>query len=399
MQQNDPLRPGDVWCAVPVFNNKDTVRRIVAECRTILPNVVVVDDGSTDADVAGLLAGLDVVVLKHERNFGKGQAILTASRFIEERNGLFMITIDADGQHLPQDIEKLIPLLREEEPAIIIGARDFNAENVPASSRFGRSFANFWLLVETGKVVDDCQSGLRAYPVRYLNQLKFRGSHYDFEAEVLARAAWAGLELKTIPVSVIYPKPEERVSSFKPFLDNFRFSHMHAMLFWRRLLPINHKKLVGNKAREDWEMLRHPGKVLKSLLQESATPEGLALSAAVGMFLAVLPLLFVHTVVILYVAVRLKLNKIVALNVQHLAVPPFIPALCIEVGYYMRHGKWLTDLSFKTVFEQFSSRIYEWFLGSLIIAPLAAVIVGAIMYVTATVVNRIRCANASNEGC
>lgn len=399
MQQNDPLRPGAVWCAVPVFNNKDTVRRIVSECRAILPKVVVVDDGSTDADVAGLLTGLDVKVLKHEKNRGKGQAILTASRFIEDQGGLFMITIDADGQHLPQDIEKLIPLLREEEPAIIIGSRDFKTAHVPASSRFGRAFANFWLLVETGKVVDDCQSGLRAYPVRYLNQLKFRGSHYDFEAEVLARAAWAGLELKTVPVSVIYPKPEERVSSFKPFLDNFRFSHMHAMLFWRRLLPISHKQLVGNKAREDWELLRHPGKVLKSLLQESATPEGLALSAAVGMFLAVLPLLFVHTVVILYVALRLKLNKIVALNVQHLAVPPFIPALCIEVGYYMRHGRWLTDLSFKTVFEQFSSRIYEWFLGSLIIAPLAAVIVGAIMYVTAIVVNRIRCANASNEGC
>lgn len=399
MPQNNPLRPGAVWCAVPVFNNKDTVRRIVAECRAILPNVVVVDDGSTDADVAGLLTSLDVVVLKHDKNLGKGQAILTASRFIEERNGLFMITIDADGQHLPRDIEKLIPLLREDEPAIIIGARDFNTENVPASSRFGRSFGNFWLLVETGKVVEDCQSGLRAYPVRYLNQLTFRGSHYDFEAEVLTRASWAGLDLKSVPITVVYPKPGERISSFRPFLDNFRFSHMHAMLFWRRLLPIRHKKLVGSKGREDWELLRHPGKVLKALLQESATPEGLALSAAVGMFLAVLPLLFVHTVVILYVALRLKLNKIVALNVQHLAVPPFIPALCIEVGYYMRHGKWLTDLSFKTVFEQFSSRVYEWFLGSLIIAPIAAALVGLIMFITAALVKRIRYANVSDEKC
>ena len=95
------------------------------------------------------------------------------------------------------------------------------------------------------------------------------------------------------------------------------------------------------------------------------------MSAAVGLFLAVLPLLFVHSLVILYVAVRLNLNKIVALNVQHLAMPPLVPALCIEVGYYMRHGRWLTDLSFATVFEQFSARLYEWFLGSLLVAPLA----------------------------
>ncbi len=116
------------------------------------------------------------------------------------------------------------------------------------------------------------------------------------------------------------------------------------------------------------------------LLQENATPEGLAWSAAVGLFLAVLPILFAHSLVILYVALRLNLNKVVALNVQHIAMPPFVPALCIEVGYYMRHGQWLTDLSFATVFEQFSSRLYEWFLGSLVIAPLLAVLIGAITY-------------------
>lgn len=68
--------------------------------------------------------------------------------------------------------------------------------------------------------------------------MKFRGSHYDFEAEVLARAVWAGLCLRTVPISVYYPKPEERVSSFRPFLDNLRLSHTHAMLVGRRLLPI-----------------------------------------------------------------------------------------------------------------------------------------------------------------
>ncbi|MFA7403117.1 MAG: DUF2062 domain-containing protein [Pelobacteraceae bacterium] len=396
---DDPLKQESVWCAVPVFNNRETVRQVVAECRDILTNVVVVDDGSTDADLVELLSGLDVVVLRHAENLGKGEAILTASRYIEAHGGEYMITIDADGQHLPHDLLKFLPLLREDSPGIIIGCRDFNTENVPASSRFGRTFANFWLLVETGKLVGDCQSGFRAYPVRYLNQLVFKGSRYDFEAEVLAKASWAGLALTTVDIDVIYPKPEERVSSFKPFLDNMRLTRIHTMLVGRRMLPVRHKRLVENRNKLDVSLLRHPGTVLKMLLKESATPEGLALSAAVGMFIAVLPILFMHSIFIFYFSMRLNLNKIVTLNVQHLAVPPFIPALCIEVGYYMRHGRWLTDLSFATVFQQFSSRFYEWFLGSLIIAPMAALLSGAVMYVTAATIKKVRFAHASKEGC
>jgi len=398
MQQSSPLYH-DTWCAVPVFNNHATVKDVVTACRSILQNVVVIDDGSEDADLASLLSGLDVVLLKHGKNLGKGEAILTASRYIEGRGGTFMITVDADGQHDPRDMEHFFPLIQESDARLIIGCRDFNTDNVPASSRFGRKFANFWLKAETGCTIDDCQSGFRAYPVRYLNQLRFKGSRYDFEAEVLAKAAWAGLELLMVPISVHYPKPEERVSSFKPFLDNLRLTRIHSMLVGRRLLPLPHKRLVEGKKRVDLSLLRHPGKALRMLLRENATPEGLALSAAVGVFLAVLPILFAHSLVILYVALRLNLNKVVALNVQHIAMPPFVPALCIEVGYYMRHGQWLTNLSFATVFAQLSSRLYEWLLGSLVIAPLLAVLIGAIMYISATVIKKLRYANVTKEEC
>jgi glycosyltransferase involved in cell wall biosynthesis len=396
MLQSSSLHQG-LWCAVPVFNNRATVKDVVTTCRSILQNVVVIDDGSTDVDLTSLLAGLDVVLLQHGKNLGKGEAILTASRYIEERGGTYMITVDADGQHDPRDMERFFPLLKEQEARLVVGCRDFNTDNVPASSRFGRKFANFWLKAETGCTIDDCQSGFRAYPVRYLNQLRFKGSRYDFEAEVLAKAAWAGLELLMVPISVHYPKPEDRVSSFKPVLDNLRLTRIHSMLVGRRLLPLPHKRLAAGKQKVDLSLLRHPGKVLRMLLQENATPEGLAWAAAVGLFLAVLPILFAHSLVILYVALRLNLNKVVALNVQHLAMPPFVPAICIEVGYYMRHGRWLTDLSFATVFAQFSSRLYEWFLGSLVIAPLLAVLIGVVTYLAASVIKKLRYANVTKE--
>lgn len=395
MLQNNSGLPDQVWCAIPVFNNRSTVRDVVSGCRAILKNVVVVDDGSADADVTSLLSGLDVVVLRHEKNRGKGQAILTAARYVEARSGVFMITIDADGQHYPRDIEQFVPLLQEHDSTILIGSRNFDADNVPNSSKFGRKFANFWLRVETGAVIDDCQSGFRAYPVKYLNRMIFKGSHYDLEAEVLAKAVWAGLRLRMVPIDVRYPRPEDRISSFRPFLDNMRLTLIHSMLVGRRLLPLPHKKLVADEQKRDTSLLRHPGVFLKKLLREQATPGGLAFSAAVGTFIAVLPLLFVHTVVILYVSVRLNLNKIVAVNVQHLAMPPFVPALCIEVGHYLKHGRWLTNLSFETVFEQFSDRLLEWFLGSLIIAPLGALVVGVVTYTSAMLIKKLGDLNAS----
>lgn len=389
MLQNNSVQADRIWCAIPVFNNKNTVRDIVTQCAALIQDVIVVDDGSTDTNIASLLADINIIVLKHEKNLGKGQAILTASRYIEAHGGLYMITIDADGQHFPGDMEKFIPLIEESEPCIIIGSRNFTSDTIPQKSRFGRKFANFWLRVETGVSIDDCQSGFRCYPVRYLNQIKFKGSHYDFEAEVLAKAVWAGLQLKTVKIDVHYPEPEARVSSFRPFLDNFRISLIHSMLVGRRLLPLRHKRLVRDNKR-DFMFFRHPGKFLKMLLMEHATPKGLALSAAVGTFLAILPLFFFHTLVILYVTTRLNLNRVVAVNVQHLFMPPFVPAICIEVGYFLRNGNWLTDITFTTVFAQFSDRLLEWLLGSLIVAPVGSMLMGMIFFISSVFIKKAK---------
>jgi len=236
MEQTDHIESDSIWCVIPVYNNGNTVKLIAAGCRLYLKNILVIDDGSTDTDLLSLFQDTDIKVIRHERNMGKGKAIMTAVKFIGQNGGLFMITIDADGQHYPEDIKKFIPLLSGDDSSIIIGCRNFETSNVPASSRFGRKFANFWLRVETGTSIGDCQSGFRAYPVKYLSMIKTHGAHYDFEAEILARGAWAGLKLKTVPIEVWYPEPRSRVSSFKPFLDNFRISVMHSRLVGRRLL-------------------------------------------------------------------------------------------------------------------------------------------------------------------
>lgn len=401
MQGKTTLPIDHIWCVIPVFNNKDTVKRIALECRSYLSRVVVVDDGSTDADICALLADTGITVLKHEKNRGKGEAILTALKYIGAQGGRFMITIDADGQHYPRDLERFIPLLQDDETVVVIGCRRFLSQpvagddHIPRTSRFGRKVANFWLRLETGVSCDDCQSGFRAYPVRQLRKLDLKGTRYDFETEILAKAVWAGLRLVPVDIDVWYPEPQARVSSFRPLLDNARISWMHTRLVARRLLPVPDRKLVtAGEKRFEVGMLFHPIKMLKMLLRENATPAGLAVSAAVGMFLAVLPLISLHTPLIIYVSVRLHLNKIMALNIQHLAMPPFIPAACIELGYYLRYGHWLTDISPQVIFGQLTARLWEWVLGSLIIAPVAAVIVGIVVFIIATALQR----KASSHG-
>lgn len=362
--------PDSIWVAVPVYNNPGTLRDVVQRCLEICPRVVVVDDGSTSGDTSELLAGMPVTVLRHERNLGKGAALQTALRHVAARHAQWMVTVDADGQHDPADLRRFLPLMRAHPDSIIIGARDFKLANVPASSRFGRRFSNFWIRLETGVSVDDSQSGFRAYPVELLTRLPLHGKFYDFEVEVLVRAAWAGLKLLSVPITVWYPPAEERVSSFDKRRDNRRISLMHARLIGRRLAPWPVRRLVKRDYFTIWQILRSPRRCFLLLLRENSTPAGLAVSAGVGILLGTLPLIAMHSIAIVYVTARLNLNKLMALSSQTLCIPPFVPLLCIEVGHFLHYGRWLPLHTPQDLLIDPHWHLLHWLIGSLLLAPI-----------------------------
>ena len=376
-----------IACVIPHYDHLATVFDVAAGARKHLDDVRVVDDGSTalPEDFAARLAELGVASIRHERNLGKGAALLTAARKLEADGVTHMIVLDADGQHDPDDLPRFAEAVREHPEALIVGCRDFeHAENVPGSSRFGRSFSNFWCRLETGVKCADTQSGFRAYPVKGLTSLRFYCRRYNFEIEALVKLLWAGYELCEVPIPVFYDVPGKRVSHFDPWKDNLRLSLLHSCLVTRQLLPIPHKRLVAAPPGEwGWKNLLHPLDFLRRLLRENADPAGLAASAAVGTFLAVLPLVGVHMAVILYVCLRFKLNKVMALTIQNLFMPPLSPFLCIELGYFLRHGEWWTQFTVHNCLGELHHRVYEWLLGSLILAPLFAVIAGAAVYAAA----------------
>ena len=378
-----------IWCAIPTYNHAKTLLRVVARAVEYLP-VVVVDDGSTDLKPRHFraLEKFGVRLLRHSTNLGKGAAILTALQSASAEQIDYLITLDADGQHFPEDLPKFIQAIQSaSQETLFIGCREFQ-ENVPASSRFGRSFANFWLRMETGESCDDCQSGFRAYPVEATLKLGCRARRYAFEAEVLARAAWGGIKLQDLPIQVFYPK--KRISHFDKLRDNLRLTCTHAWLVCRRLVPWPAKWVVqAPKPRPQvLPLLRHPLRSLKELASQHVTPGGLAAAAAVGTFIAVLPIFGLHTVVILYVAARLHLNQVMAFSIQHLFAPPLSPFLCIEAGYYLQHGRFLTEISLQTAVKELHLRFWDWLVGSLLLAPIFAVVTGMVVFLLSSWIAR-----------
>lgn len=374
-----------ILIVIPHYNHSASLRRVAEGCLAQNPNVAVFDDGS-DGSPEELLKGLPVSFVRFDENRGKGAVILDAARWAASRGFTHIVTVDADGQHDPKDYPLLSVAARENPKAIIIGRRRFSeAENVPASSKFGRKFGGFWVHLQTGKAVSDIQSGYRVYPVEMLLCLSFFSKRYAFEAEVPVRALWAGFGLKEVDVSVEYPK--DRISHFSLLKDNFRLSVLNTYLTIRSMLPIPHRQYGPSgktgkiSKRGYWEVmaenLKMPGNVTRN-----------AVSAAWGIFCGSIALPGVRQVMLFFGAGWWNLNKILSISFEKLCIGPIVPALCIEAGYFMRYGRFLTEFNLTTLGRQFLQRVWEWVLGSLVVAPLLAAAAFIIVWLAGFILNR-----------
>jgi glycosyltransferase involved in cell wall biosynthesis len=395
---------------VPAYNHASSLATVVRGVLRVHPDVLVVNDGSTDLPFLSFsspgqaeepdvppaghpLHGLPVSYISHRENMGKGTAILTAATEASRLCMTHIITIDADGQHDPRDIPAFLEAARQDPLAIYVGTRDFGTENVPFSSRFGRAFSNFWFKVQTGEATGDMQSGFRLYPLTVLQAIRCTEPRYSFEIEVLVRSSWAGFAVKNLPIRVYYQNCEDRVSHFKPLTDNLRISLLNTRLTIRAIMPLPHKKYTADGDGNINAL--HPLRSLRLLLANNATPKNLSLSASVGMGIGTLPLVGLHSILILLATGALRLNKITGLAVSQLCMPPLVPALCVEAGYYLRHESLLTDISLRTLGYEALDRIWEWILGSLMLAPALALLMGGLVYCLAKGVQKGMAAGAT----
>jgi glycosyltransferase involved in cell wall biosynthesis len=230
-----------VAVVIPVYNHAQMVAEVVRRSLQLGFPVIVVDDGSTDATRDRIKRIEGILIFRHHSNRGKGAALLTgfaaAAEFAD-----WAVTLDADGQHNPEDAQRLIAAIPATERPIIIGSRDgMHATDVPWTSRFGREFSNFWVRMSGGPAVADSQSGFRAYPLPECLHLGVRARRFQFEIEILVKASWSRLPVVEVPVRVSYTPGTRRVSHFHPFYDFLRNTGLFSRLITYRILTLPFK--------------------------------------------------------------------------------------------------------------------------------------------------------------
>lgn len=216
---------------IPTYNNAGTLKQVVDGVCDYCRDIIVVNDGSTDATSDILLQLPETVdVVSYEQNKGKGHALVEGFCEACKRGFTHAITIDADGQHFPADILHLVAACNSNSNGIIVGSRNLNEENMPRQNTFANKFSNFWFRIQTGVNLPDTQSGYRLYSMSALHGLALITSRYEAELELLVYASWSGETISSVPVRVYYPPQEERVSHFRPVYDFARISVLNTLL-------------------------------------------------------------------------------------------------------------------------------------------------------------------------
>jgi glycosyltransferase involved in cell wall biosynthesis len=220
---------------MPVFNHGQTAAAVARSALELGWPVYVVDDGSTDQGGQALQSIAGIHLLRHAVNRGKGAALMSG---FEAAAGSadWAITLDADGQHHAQDAWTLVQAIPAGSRPIVVGSRmRMQSEGAPWTSRFGRGFSNFWVRTAGGPVVTDSQSGFRIYPLPEVLHLGVQARRYQFEVEVLVKAARHGIPVIEAPVRVTYLSKADRISHFRPFVDFVRNSKVFTRLIVQRI--------------------------------------------------------------------------------------------------------------------------------------------------------------------
>lgn len=224
------MRNHGICVVIPTYNNAGTLHSVITETLRYCSDVIVVNDGSTDATRGILQTIRNIDVVDYPRNEGKGTALKRGFRHAMSRGFRYAITLDSDGQHYPEDIAGFVQAIVEHPEALVVGERDLSGVDINAQSSFANKFSNFWFRVQTGLRLRDTQTGFRAYPLQRLRGLGLLTSRYEAELELLVFSAWHGTPILSIPIGVFYPPQCERVSHFRPVWDFTRISILNTIL-------------------------------------------------------------------------------------------------------------------------------------------------------------------------
>ena len=189
-----------IFAVIPAFNEEKSIPKIIRKARKFAGKVIVVDDGSKDR-TSEVAKKAGAIVLRHVVNLGKGAALKTGCDFALKNKAQYIVAIDADAQHKPEDIPRFIEKLKRYD--IVFGCRKFSSK-MPFVLKFGNWFIAevTWLLY--GIKLNDTQCGFRAFSGEAYKKVRWNAIDYAMESEMIARAGKQRLKYVQIPIETIY---------------------------------------------------------------------------------------------------------------------------------------------------------------------------------------------------
>lgn len=194
----------DIWVVIPLYNEATVIAEVVNGLLPVFPNVVCVDDGSTDGSgVIAASAGARLV--SHPINLGQGAALQTGFEFALERDARFVVTFDADGQHRVEDAVAMVERARNEDVAIVFGSRFLDDRTNPGVLKKIVLKTAVWVTnVTTRTKLTDAHNGLRVIREDALRQIKLRQDRMAHGTEIVVQLGRTGLPFVEQPVEVLY---------------------------------------------------------------------------------------------------------------------------------------------------------------------------------------------------
>ncbi len=363
---------------IPTYNNANTLIDVIHGVQKYSDNIIIVNDGSTDSTSELLNTVSCLKIISFPLNKGKGAAIKEGMAEALSHGFEYVMTIDSDGQHYPDDIPKMFNALNKNPDSLIIGSRNINADGMPSKNTFANKFSNFWFWAETNKKLPDTQSGFRIYPIKFYKNTKFFTNGFEFEIEILVRSAWKDIKIIPTPVKVYYPSPEKRVTHFRPFRDFARISLLNTVLVlitFLLVLPLKaFKYITQNKFTKI---------VREQITLHNETPHKVSMAIGFGIFMGIAPIWGFQMIVAAFLAHIFRLNKIIVLIFSNISLPPVIPFIIyfsyqfgglffdnpqefdIDTIYYLKQQ--IVDGEFYNTLKEFGYSIIQYILGSLLL--------------------------------